>query len=319
MRRADHPLRAGILLSCLILLLFLHPAAGQQESREMTTYLLQIQEDGSALWTVEYRTLLTGAAGETTFGNYTRDLDSVYLPQFRTLMERSASAAAVATGRPMQARDFTSDSAIQTVPTGTFGVVRYSFTWDGFAKEGENLEVGDAFVGGLYLTRDHTLVIRPPSGYTVQQADPAPDRTQDGLIWYGMRSFGPGEPEVVLAKEGLPLFVTGAVAAAGVLVLLTILFLRRKRPQGAPEPGSPVPDEPPLPEVEVRNLEERILLLLEASGGEMYQSDMTQRLGMPKSTVSAALASLHEKKVIVKVKKGRENLIRISRENPESR
>jgi len=47
----------------------------------------------------------------------------------------------------------------------------------------------------------------------------------------------------------------------------------------------------------------------------MYQSEMTQRLGMPKSTVSAALAVLHEKKAIIKVKKGRENLIRLSRED----
>ncbi|MDD1656450.1 MAG: helix-turn-helix domain-containing protein [Methanomicrobiales archaeon] len=318
MIRAARSARAGILLTCLILLTMV-PAAGQPESREMTTYSLQIQEDGSALWTVEYRTLLAGAAEQGTFGNYTRDLASVYLPQFRELMERSASQAAVATGRTMQARDFTSDSALQSVPTGTFGVVRYSFTWTGFARKDEGLAVGDAFVGGLYLTRDHTLIIHPPTGYAVQQADPAPDRFQDGLVWYGMRSFGPGEPEVVLAKEGLPLLLIGAGGAAGAIVLLVILLWRRRHPGVPPAPGTSPPTEVLPTGIEVKNLEDRILLLLEASGGEMYQSEMTQRLGMPKSTVSAALASLHERKAIVKVKKGRENLIRISREIPESR
>jgi MarR family len=318
MKRAVRPVLAGILLTGLVLLL-MAPAAGQPESREMTTYSLQIQEDGSALWTVEYRALLAGADEQTAFGNYTRELASVYLPEFQILMEQSASQAGVATGRPMQARDFTSNSAIQSVPTGTYGVVRYTFTWDGFAKKGEGLEVGDAFVGGLYLTRDHTLIIRPPPGYMVQMTDPAPDRSQDGLVWYGMRSFGPGEPEVVLEKEGLPMTMIGAVFAIGVIMALAILFLWRRKREVPPPPGPAIVDEPPLPEVEARNLEDRILLLLEAGGGEMYQSDITQRLGMPKSTVSAALASLHERKVIVKVKKGRENLIRISRENPESR
>ena len=314
MKRAGLPGAAGLLLLCIFLIV-VAPAAGQTGSREMTTYSLQIQEDGSAVWTVEFRTLLAGAADETAFGNYTRDLRSVHLPEFQALMERSASQAGVATGRPMHARDFTSDSAIQTVPTGTYGVVRYSFTWDGFAEKDEGLEVGDAFVGGLYLTRDHTLIIRPPAGYTVRQADPAPDRAQDGLVWYGMRSFGPGEPEVLLAREGLPITVIAAAAAAGAIILLAVLFLLRRKKEVPPLPEPAIPDTPPLPEVDARNLEDRILLLLEGSGGEMYQSEMTQRLGMPKSTVSAALAVLHEKKAIIKVKKGRENLIRLSRED----
>jgi uncharacterized membrane protein len=134
-----------------------------------------------------------------------------------------------------------------------------------------------------------------------------------------MRSFGPGEPEVVLAKEGLPLLLIGAGGAAAAIVLLVILLWRRRHPDEPPAPDSSPPADALTTGIEVKNLEDRILLLLEASGGEMYQSDMTQRLGMPKSTVSAALASLHERKAIVKVKKGRENLIRISRENPESR
>jgi uncharacterized membrane protein len=229
-------------------------------------------------------------------------------------MERSASQAAVTTRRPMQVRGFTSDSAIQTVPTGTYGVVRYTFTWDGFAEKGEGLEVGDAFVGGLYLTRDHTLIIRPPAGYVIREADPAPDRAQGDLVWYGMRSFGPGEPEVLLAREGLPMTVVGAAAAAGVVIIIVAVFFLRRKQEVPPRPEPAIPEPAPLPEVEARNLEDRILLLLESSGGEMYQSEMTQRLGMPKSTVSAALAVLHEKKAIVKVKKGRENLIRLSRE-----
>jgi uncharacterized membrane protein len=52
--------------------------------------------------------------------------------------------------------------------------------------------------------------------------------------------------------------------------------------------------------------------MLLTSGGEMYQSDIVKNLGLPKSTVSTALNDLHAKKIILKVKKGRENLIRLA-------
>jgi uncharacterized membrane protein len=61
---------------------------------------------------------------------------------------------------------------------------------------------------------------------------------------------------------------------------------------------------------ELRDVEERILNLITEAGGEMYQSDIVERLSLPKSSVSAAINSLHTRKLVQKVKKGRENLIR---------
>ena len=58
-------------------------------------------------------------------------------------------------------------------------------------------------------------------------------------------------------------------------------------------------------------LEERIVQLLKTSGGEQYQSEIVRNLGLPKSTVSATLNDLHKRGIIQKVKKGRENLIRL--------
>jgi uncharacterized membrane protein len=66
--------------------------------------------------------------------------------------------------------------------------------------------------------------------------------------------------------------------------------------------------------VEAEGLEERIISLLEGAGGEQYQSGIVKALGVPKSTISSALNNLHAKGVIVKVKKGRENLIRLVRD-----
>ncbi len=60
------------------------------------------------------------------------------------------------------------------------------------------------------------------------------------------------------------------------------------------------------------NLEERLVQLLHTHGGELFQSEIVKNLGLPKSTVSSALNKLHRRGVIQKVKKGRENLIRLS-------
>ena len=50
------------------------------------------------------------------------------------------------------------------------------------------------------------------------------------------------------------------------------------------------------------------MAILQAAGGEQYQSEIVKTLGIPKSTVSSSLNLLHERGLIQKVKKGRENL-----------
>ena len=273
------------------------------------TYTITLKEEGTANWHVEYRTLLAADEDVEAFNSYTKNVSSAYLPQFRDLMQRSAAQAAAATSRPMEITDFAGDAVIQTTPTGRYGVVYYSFNWKNFAKTGTDLAIGDAFAGGLYLAKDNTLVIRYPSGYTVSVAEPAPDQVRDGLIWYGQRSFGAGEPRLVFAKPGFPWL---PVLLGGVLVLIVIAGLywviSKRR---SPEPVEA--DDPPvmLSETELFSLEERILQLLKTSGGEQYQSEIVKNLGLPKSTVSATLNDLHKRGIIQKVKRGRENLIRL--------
>ena len=86
------------------------------------------------------------------------------------------------------------------------------------------------------------------------------------------------------------------------------MVLAKKR---SPEPVEA--DDPPvmLSETELFSLEERIIQILKTSGGEQYQSEIVKNLGLPKSTVSATLNDLHKRGIIQKVKRGRENLIRL--------
>ncbi len=164
------------------------------------TYTINIKENGSAIWNVEYRTLLSTKEDFDSFENYSAQLNSKYLVEFKELMQRSAQEAAVATARTMVARDFNGEAIIQSTPTGKYGVVHYTFTWTNFAKTDQNINVGDVFVGGLYLSNDNTLIIQYPQDYTVEQVMPQPDQSRDEMIWYGLRSFSAGEPRIILAK-----------------------------------------------------------------------------------------------------------------------
>jgi len=285
------------------------------------TYTITVGEDGTGIWHVEYRTLLASDEDQMAFDAYTKDLPGLFLPQFRDLMQRSASQASVATSRKMEITDFSGDAVVQTSPTGKYGIVFYSFTWKGFAEPGDQLTIGDAFAGGMYLAKDHSLIIRYPAGYTVSLAEPAPDQVRDGLFWYGQRSFGAGEPRLVFERSGFP-YVPVLFGSVLVLIVIAGVFfiLKKRHLENTNEPvetDNPVEtDEPdsatiPLSDAEILSLEEKIVELLKASNGEQYQSVIVKNLGLPKSTVSATLNDLHKRGLIQKVKKGRENLIRL--------
>src|SRR5512137_3087876 len=285
------------------------------------TYTISVGEDGTGIWHVEYRTLLASDDDQKAFDAYAKNLSRLFLPQFRDLMERSAAHAAAATSRKMEITDFSGDAITQTSPTGKYGVVFYSFTWKGFAKAGDQLAIGDAFAGGMYLAKDHTLIIRYPAGYTVSIAEPAPDQVRDGLVWYGQRSFGAGEPRLVFERSAFP-YLPLLIGSVLVLAVIAGVFfaLKKRRPEDTDEPVQTdepsETDEPdtvtvPLSEEEILSLEEKIIQLLKTSGGEQYQSEIVKNLGLPKSTVSATLNDLHKRGIIQKIKKGRENLIRL--------
>jgi len=285
------------------------------------TYTITVGEDGAGIWHVEYRTLLASDEDQKAFDAYEKNLSSVFLPQFRDLMQRSASQASVATSRKMEITDFSGDAVIQTSPTGKYGIVFYSFNWKGFAKPGDQLTIGDAFAGGMYLAKDHTLIIKYPAGYTVSIAEPAPDQVRDGLIWYGQRSFGAGEPRLVFERSGFPYVPVLFGSVLVLIVIAGVFFVLKKRhlkitnePVETDDPVETDAEEnttDPLSDAEMVSLEEKIIQLLKASNGEQYQSEIVKNLGLPKSTVSATLNDLHKRGLIQKVKKGRENLIRL--------
>jgi len=209
-------------------------AAGIQDYS--TTYTIKLQDSGTALWNVEYRTPLSSDSDTSAFEQYAATLDSVYLPQIENLMQSSAEQAASATSRQMSVGNFSGNAVVQTTPTGKFGVIAISFSWTNFSvSSGTSLTTGDAFAGGLYLSKDTALVIRYPEGYTLVSAEPSPDQEDSAsLAWYGLRSFDTGKPLVFLEKSGIPLL---PIAIAGIIIIAAaagLVFYRRKKQELGP-------------------------------------------------------------------------------------
>lgn len=309
----DYVTRSGSIIVLTMLLLICIPVVDAQSPvppDSSITYTIMIHEDGTALWHVEYRTLLASDEDRVMFDAYAGNVSSIYLPQFEDLMQRSSAQAAGATSRPMEVTDFAGNGVIQTSPTGRYGVVFYSFSWKGFAKTGNALIIGDALAGGLYLAKDNTLIVRYPAGYAVSSAEPAPDEMRDGLIWYGQRSFGPGEPRLIFEKSEFP-WLPVILGCILILVIITGLYVMNAKRHRAKQEDPDLPADS-ISEADLITLEEKVIQLLKASGGEQYQSEIVKNLGLPKSTVSATLNDLHKRGIIQKIKKGRENLIRLT-------
>ena len=175
----------------------------------------------------------------------------------------------------------------------------------------QNINVGDAFVGGLYLSNDNTLIIQYPKDYTVEQVTPQPDQSRDEMIWYGLRSFSVGEPRIILVKPSFTSTIVVILAAIVFLIVVGMFLVKRKKE--AQEKTSPEIHETNIQihEIEMMDVEDRIMKILKERQGALYQSEIGRQLNLPKSTVSAALNEMQGKNLIQKIKKGRENLIRI--------
>ncbi|MBU4374772.1 MAG: hypothetical protein KJ714_10160, partial [Euryarchaeota archaeon] len=205
-----------ILYLPVVFLLLLSTACAAPENEYKITYTINVRDDGTAIWNVEYRTLLSTKDDLNSFENYTQQLDL-------------------------------------------------------------NLNIGDAFVGGLYLSRDTTLIIQYPSGYTVEQVIPQPDQVRDGLIWYGLRSFGAGEPRIVLAKTTFPWIPLAVIIF--IIAICVFIYMRKIHGKNAKDITENIA------ETDMMDLEDRILKLLKESSGSLYQSEIGRRLNLPKSTV----------------------------------
>jgi uncharacterized membrane protein len=338
-----------LLAICLYLTSF---AATAMADTTSTSIKIQLQPNGDSIWTTEKRipleTLADVAGWDATATNGTDSYKAAFESQMKSYVARISANA----GRKMEVQDVnvtveksqpytTSDNS-----SVTYGVIRYQFTWTNFAMLRDNiLEVGDAFVDGLVLNKDDSIRIILPADYKILSVSPAYDDFNDKyepeVVWYGdsvnstddgARLFASGEPSITIQQESgslisfgwwmlIPAILLSALIGFGAAYML---FHKKESPYVLPATPEAVIE---LPETEVERQawqpqqaggerymsdEEKIIKYLEESGGQMFQSDLVKKTDFSKSKLSMVLSELKEKGKIIKIKKGKENLIRLS-------
>ncbi len=337
-----------LMLTILALLCLAYAAAPVAASDSTTSIRVEVFSSGDAHWTTEKKIPLE-TPDDVTGWDATAALDTErYKSEFDARMNDTVSQISASVGRPMSVSDVnvTVEKAHPYALSGngsvTYGIIRYDFVWKGFAMaRGSSLEAGDAFADGFLLNRGDSIVFIFPPGYEVVEISPAPDDVKNAyqpqVWWMGspangtgedIRLFSSGEPSIIMRKEAAAgIGLEWWMLAPAILVSAAVgfgagyLLLRRQSPP-APVELPPVPGQAAMPDAgtgleagEDRYMsdEEKVIMYLEEAGGQMFQSDLVKRTDFSKSKLSMVLSDLKDKGAILKIKKGKENLIRLNR------
>lgn len=280
---------------------------------DRTTIDVELQPDGSAAWEVSYYTHLETEEDELAFDGLADDIEADPTPfreRFAERMSSTADDAEAATTREMAITDVTVSTRTEQLPE-EYGIVVYSFTWDGFAAVDEGtITAGDA-IDGFLLVEDTRLSMYWPADYRLDTVDPDPDSTADqSVTWHGADTdFVRGQPRVtLLADDPGPPIDRGAVAIGLLVLLLVILgwLLYTERitvPTGGDGAAADTADR------DLQSNEEQVLAVIRDAGGRVKQQEVVSELGWTEAKTSQVVSKLESAEKIDKFRIGRENVL----------
>jgi hypothetical protein len=300
-----------------------------QPDADATVTRIALSANGSATWTIEVRTRLTSADDVAEYEDFQerfRSNRTRYREDFEDRMTGVVDGANASLGRQMAATAFRASTRIEEAPQ-RWGVVAYSFRWEGFAAtNGDRVVVGDVFGGDFFIEENSVLEVVAPEGHSLATVEPAPDdRSAGSVAWEGPATFGDGEPRVVASSgdDGLPLWWIGAAIAVVIAILLVGVAWRQGRLEGLTDDAEPGPDpagdeaatgDAPAADREPLSDEDHVRDVLAANGGRCKQSQIVAELDWSKSKTSRVLSRMADEDRIEKLRIGRENVIELAEE-----
>lgn len=167
---------------------------------------VNVQESGDAIWTVTARYQLETTNDTAAFDQLIEDYEAGDdVGPTVTPFEELAARGENRTDRSMMIDGVTRTGEIRNrsnaepdTPGDATGVLVLEFRWTAFANTAtDGIRIGDVFGGSWNLEADQTLVVRPPSGYSVDTVRPSTAVDGGVLRWEGPQNFGENEPAVV--------------------------------------------------------------------------------------------------------------------------
>ena len=300
--------RVQRLLSVAAFLALLFLPIYQAQGQDYVEYNIRINDDASAEWRIIQVSDINAPIDTWT--------------EFQQRIPDLVEAASNATQREMEL-DFDS-MQIDTRISSESKTTEYLFTWLSFSmNQGHLLSFGDVFrVENFFaqLYGDSSLKITYSPNFAVKSIFPEPNerdnRTQT-LVWYRTQDFLSGNPSIVLTignprengNDGNWL-VALAVGVATVSVVTSIaLFFVLKRRKSA---GKTVATTSPMAKSLVESDEDKIIEIIKSSGGTLRQSAITEKSRFSKAKTSQLLTALEQKRVVTRVKKGRDKIVTLN-------
>jgi uncharacterized membrane protein len=280
-----------------------------------TKYLIEVQSDGSAIWMIERGTFVRrGDEWEIFRYSSIEHLEKFY-NKIDKLMGETQLYAQRDMGVPYESVRITTTITSRT-ETSSYGIVKYQFEWLNFTQGNETrMIIGDVFIDGIwdvYLFGDGELTLKYPPGYNIAEVRPKPDRVDSNqtLTWSRIGNLRVGEPKLIL-KQGttgtMNFLQKYASAIVGTIVILGVgsisIWLLKFRKEEKAEARA-IPEIPHEMEDE-----ERVINLLKAAGGSLYQSKITKELGFSRSKTSKLLTEMENKGKLRRKRRGREKLV----------
>ncbi len=329
-------MRKSILLF-IFLLLWANAAVAQ------SVITIEVNGNGTALWTMEKRLPFTKSQineWEATMKSGQNVSQYKVISEFNDTVNLLVTSSHNFSNRSMEIEEFNSSNiSYDTSKTldGGFGIIRYSFWWKNFSvMNSSKIYVGDAFLDEMVISSTTALIIKMPDGYDVQNATPEFDK-RDGnrLIWESSyQNFSKGEPVLVLSPvasvnvtavnvpENKPSSLPAVIIIGTIIILIliasVIIWKKKQSSKVENETGQLTESEAPLPapsdlNEEFLGYEDMIEKFLIKSGGQAFQSDIVKESGLSKSKISIVLAQMKEEGRVIKVRKGKENIIRLAK------
>jgi uncharacterized membrane protein len=287
-----------------------------------TRYRINVRPDGSASWMIERGTLIR----RSEEWNFLRYSSPEHLQEFIYKIDSLVKQTQLETQRDMKvphnSLKITATITSRT-ETSSYGIVRYQFDWLNFTQiRDAQIIIGDAFIDGIwdvFLFGDGELVLEYPHEYDVKKVNPQPDvkDANQTLIWFRIGTFGIKEPDIILEKKSsgtMSLLQKYALAILGAITLFGIgsasLWFFKFRKKEKLEAAILVPKVTLGPE----NEEEKVINLLKAARGSLYQSIIAKELGFSRSKTSKLLTEMENKGKLKRKRKGREKLVTLINE-----
>jgi uncharacterized membrane protein len=287
-------------------------------AQSFVQYRVQIEEDGSAVWSILHASTLTDT-----------------IDTWQGFQQRVFNLIEAASSRTMRQMDLDPDSLqMNTVWENQSQTTAYQFTWVNFSLVQEDQIIfGDVFrVEGFFseLYGEGELQFSFPSTLKVLSALPQPNginTSPQTLDYLGTQFFVNGNPSITLGSASpptsspdqtntngdWPLYVAvGTSALAAAAALTSLLFLKRRKKLGS----QGAQQEPTVPStLLIESEEEKVLRIIRANGGTAFQSAITEQLRFSKAKTSQLLTSLEKKGVVRRYKKGRDKIVTLAEKN----